>query len=78
MSDVTTGNPFVVFGDPAPEIHFDIVNVVAFQSKADAVELSRMMYEHKENSIVILKDEEYLFIRSQSRGVVVNKSVSIG
>ncbi|KAH6866265.1 hypothetical protein B0T10DRAFT_573684 [Thelonectria olida] len=77
-SDAATSNPFVAFGSPVPEIPFDIVNAVTFQTKADAVEFSRMMYEDEENSVKILKDENYLFVRSQSRGVVVDKSVSIG
>lgn len=48
-SDAASGNPFVVFGNPVPEIPFDVVNAVTFQTKADAIEFSRMMYEHKEN-----------------------------
>ncbi|PVH72170.1 hypothetical protein DL98DRAFT_596261 [Cadophora sp. DSE1049] len=37
-SDPALNNPFTVFGSPAPEIPYDMVNEVTFETKAHAAE----------------------------------------
>lgn len=76
-SDPSLGNPFTVFGTPAPTVDFDIVNEVAFETKADATEFARLMYGIEENRERVLQDEEKLFVRSQMRGMLVEELVSI-
>lgn len=77
-SRLESGNPFLKFGATVPEIPFDVVNTITFETRADALEFSRVMYDIEENAVEILKDEHHMFSMDQSRGVVVNKSVSIG
>ena len=76
-SDPSLGNPFTVFGTPAPTIDFDIVNEVTFATKADAVEFARLMYEVETNRERVLRDEEILFVRNAMRGMLVEELVSV-
>jgi hypothetical protein len=76
-SDPALGNPFTVFGTPAPTVDFDIVNEVTFESKAAAEEFARLMYGIEENRAKVLKDEEKLFVRNQMRGILVEELASI-
>ena len=75
-SDPALGNPFMKYGEPVPTVPFDVVNKVIFETKAAAVEFSRLMYEVEENKEKVLEDENYLFIRSQMRGMVFDAEVS--
>lgn len=70
-SDPALGNPFTTFGQPVPTVPFDVVNEVTFETKANAVEFSRIMYEVEENKEKVVADESKLFIRSQMRGMIV-------
>jgi hypothetical protein len=76
-SDPELNNPFTVFGHPAPTIDFDIVNEVTFDSKANAQEFSRALYEVEENAKRLLDDENKLFVRNQMRGMLVEEIASI-
>jgi hypothetical protein len=49
-SDPAPENPFTVFGDPAPTIHFDIVSEVTFQSKVQVQEFARALYGIEKNA----------------------------
>ncbi|KAH6638667.1 EthD domain-containing protein [Truncatella angustata] len=74
-SDPSHGHPFTVFGQPAPTVPYDIVNEVTFQTREDAADFSRMMYE-TEHATKVLEDENKLFIRDQMRGMIVETLVS--
>jgi hypothetical protein len=76
-SQPALGNPFTVFGDPAPVIDFDIVNEVTFDSKENAQEFAKALYGVEENAKRLLADEHRLFIRNQMRGMLVEEIVSI-
>lgn len=78
-SDPALGNPFMNYGEPVPTVPtvpFDVVNKVIFETKAAAGEFSRLMYEAEENKEKVLEDENYLFLRSQMRGMIFDAEVS--
>ncbi|KAI5868235.1 EthD domain-containing protein [Durotheca rogersii] len=76
-SDPALGNPFTVFGEPVPTVPYDMVNEVTFQTKADAAEFSRLMYDIEANATRVLVDEDTLFVKGQMRGMIVDAVVSI-
>lgn len=74
-SDPSLGNPFTVFYEPAPTVPYDMVNEVTFETKADAVEFARRMYEIEDTSKKVLNDETTLFVKSSMRGMIVEEVV---
>ncbi|KAK7990518.1 hypothetical protein PG990_014798 [Apiospora arundinis] len=75
-SDPSLKNPFTTFEDPAAAVPYDIVNEVTFETREDAAEFSRIMYDVEENRAKVLDDENKLFLRSQMRGMIVDTVVS--
>lgn len=74
-SDPARGNPFTVFGAPAPVLDFDVVNEVTFRSRREAEEFARVLYGVEENAARLVADEERLFVRDQMRGMVVEEEI---
>ena len=75
-SDPALASPFTVFGNPAPTVPYDIVNEVTFETRKDAAEFARIMYDVEENRAKVLEDENKLFVRSQMRGMIVQTVAS--